>query len=271
MVIGSLQAGQEIIRGKLNELGVETKMGGVRIAYREAGNANVQENLSWDREHMGKKSKAQCKVQVALTEMPSDLTSDDHQTKSSLDTLHSFHAHGNVIHVSMAGMEGKANLTEFVESIVEGIFRGLMRGPLLQYAVTGATIHVTDVLIDSDSSPSAFSTCLNQSISKICKQHVNIILEPIMKVVINCPKESVGTLTSNIVSIRGQVIDVDFGNETDDAELITNIPLSSITGWATTLKSLTAGRGSFRMTFMEYQVVAGEHRKQIFIDTRGYE
>ena len=88
-----------------------------------------------------------------------------------------------------------------------------------------------------------------------------ILLEPVMKLEVIIPSEFFGDIIGDLSSRRGKV------DQTDDRQSLkiidANIPLSEMFGYATTLRSLTEGRGNFTMEFDSYEEVPGNIAQEI--------
>jgi elongation factor G len=76
------------------------------------------------------------------------------------------------------------------------------------------------------------------------------LLEPIFKVEVSIPEEFMGNVIGDLNSRRGKIHSMSsrFNSQVVDAE----VPLSTMFGYATDLRSLTQGRGTFTMSFKEY-------------------
>jgi elongation factor G len=80
-----------------------------------------------------------------------------------------------------------------------------------------------------------------------------VLLEPIMKVVVTCPEDYFGAVTGDISSRRGMIVEQEDRGVT---KIITcEVPLSEMFGYTTQLRSLSQGRASNTMEFLEYRTM----------------
>ena len=93
-----------------------------------------------------------------------------------------------------------------------------------------------------------------------------VILEPIMKVEIIIPDEYMGDIISDINKKRGRVIGME--PEGNNEKVIADIPLSEMFKYATDLRSMTQGRGSFSMEFEKYEEVPSTEVDKIIEDAK---
>ena len=90
-----------------------------------------------------------------------------------------------------------------------------------------------------------------------------VILEPLMKLEVIVPEKFMGEATGDLSSRRGQILNI------TDRELLNlkvidaKVPLGEMFGYATVLRSLTEGRGTFTMEFSNYEVVPANVAEQI--------
>ena len=109
---------------------------------------------------------------------------------------------------------------------------------------------------DVDSSQDAFYLCARESFREAQTKAGIQLLEPIMKVVVVCPKDYQGSITGNISSKRGVIEDT-----TEDkgvAQIMAKVPLANLVGYTSDLRSATKGQASFSMEFSHYAPVSVE-------------
>ena len=80
-----------------------------------------------------------------------------------------------------------------------------------------------------------------------------ILLEPIMKVEVITPEPSLGETTGDLASRRGQILNIADRSPLNLKVIDSLVPLSDMFGYATSLRSLTEGRGTFNMEFDHYE------------------
>ena len=91
----------------------------------------------------------------------------------------------------------------------------------------------------------AFKIAGSMAFKDGCKKGNPVIMEPIMKVVVNVPEEYMGDVMGDLNSRRGQIQGMEA--RTGAQEITANVPLSEMFGYATELRSRTQGRGQYSM------------------------
>jgi elongation factor G len=148
-------------------------------------------------------------------------------------------------------VKGGAIPTEFIPAIDKGFQSCLEKGPLMGYPVIGMRVTVNDGQFHSvDSSERAFGHAAVGAFRQAYSKARPVILEPIMKVSIECPSDFQGGAMASINQRRGLIMSSaeDGVFTTIDAE----VPLAEMFGYATTLRSLTQGKAEFTMEFSRY-------------------
>ncbi|MGH7131798.1 MAG: elongation factor G [Phycisphaerales bacterium] len=140
---------------------------------------------------------------------------------------------------------------EFIPSIEYGVRQTALAG-VKGYPLINIKVSLTDGSYHPvDSSQVAFEQAGRLALQEACAKAGLVLLEPIMKVVVTVPDEYFGAVTGDISSRRGMI------SETDDrgvVKLVTcEVPLSEMFGYTTTLRSLSQGRASNTMEFLEYR------------------
>jgi elongation factor G len=141
---------------------------------------------------------------------------------------------------------------EFISSIEKGAKEALDRGILAGYTVVDVEVTVDDGSYhDVDSSEAAFKMAASMAFQAAAPQAKPVILEPIMKVQVLVPADFIGEVTGDLNSRRGRIEAM-----TDRATLRVidaKVPLAEMFAYATQLRSMTQGRGSFTMEFSSYE------------------
>lgn len=149
---------------------------------------------------------------------------------------------------------GGAIPREYIGSVETGIREALEKGVYLGYPVIDVKVELTDGSFhDVDSSELAFKLAGSIAVKEAVSKANPVILEPIMKVDIHCPPESMGAVIGDATSRRGRVLEVDERN--GFKHVLAHIPLDEMFGYTTQLRSLTQGRGYSSMEFFHYHPV----------------
>ena len=144
--------------------------------------------------------------------------------------------------------------TEYIPAVDKGFRSCLQKGRLIGFPVIGMRITINDGQYHAvDSSELAFSQAAVGAFNSAYQKAKPVILEPIMKVSVECPSEYQGNVMSSINQRRGMIV-----SSTEDGVFSTidsEVPLSEMFGYATTLRSLTQGKAEFTMEFSRYSKV----------------
>jgi elongation factor G len=141
--------------------------------------------------------------------------------------------------------------TEFMPAVDKGFQSCLKEGLLIGFPVLGIKVVVNDGQFHAvDSSERAFTQAALGAFKQAYLNAKPVILEPIMKVSVECPSEFQGNVMASINQRRGLIVSSaeDGVFTTVDAE----VPLAEMFGYATTLRSLTQGKAEFTMEFSRY-------------------
>jgi elongation factor G len=140
---------------------------------------------------------------------------------------------------------------EFLAAIKSGVVESAEVGPLAGYGLLGAVATLKSVeMRDKESSEMAFKVAAAMAFRGAVKQVKSQLLEPVFKLEIFTPEDFMGSVIGDLNGRRGKVHSMTPkpGGQVIQAEA----PLASLFGYATDLRSLSQGRASFSMEFLEY-------------------
>lgn len=148
---------------------------------------------------------------------------------------------------------GGAVPKNYFPAVEKGIQEAVIRGPLAAYPVVG----VKAVLYDGsyhpvDSSEMAFKTAALQAFKKGFMEASPVLLEPIMSLKVTVPDANTGDVMGDLNKRRGRVLGmnpIQGGKQVIEAD----VPMSSLFGYCTDLRSMTGGRGEFAYEFARYE------------------
>ncbi len=149
---------------------------------------------------------------------------------------------------------GGAVPREYIPVVDKGLQEALESGVLAGFPMMDVKATLFDGSYhDVDSSEMAFKVAASLALKEAKNKCNPVILEPIMKVQISVPDEYLGTIMGDITSRRGRPL----GQESRGKALKVDamVPLASMFGYVTTLRSNTQGRGVFSMEFDHYEEV----------------
>ena len=151
-------------------------------------------------------------------------------------------------------------------------FRPSIEDSLKMCAMAGASgiYPLTDVLMivsdgqfsEADSSESSFQLCASQAFDKALREARAVLLEPIMKMEVFTPESYSGEIIGDLNSRRGKITDMEIHDQ--DRVIMSEVPLSSLFGYATVLRSLSKGRAHSNMEPLKFEPVPREVEEKIF-------
>lgn len=159
-------------------------------------------------------------------------------------------------------IKGGAIPAEFIKSIEKGVKETMENGILLGYPMVDMDVTVYDGSFhEVDSSDIAFKIAASQALQAACKKADLTLLEPIMKVEVTTPNEFMGDVIGDLSSKRAQISGTE---ERARATIILSLaPLSELSGYATTLRSMSKGRASYYMEPSHYEEVPKNIQEQM--------
>lgn len=141
---------------------------------------------------------------------------------------------------------GGAIPREYIPAVIKGIEEGLSTGVLAGFNLVDVKVAITfGSYHEVDSNEMAFKICGSMAIKDACKKAKPAILEPIMKVDVITPEESLGDVIGDLNRRRGKIL----GQESQKGMVKINaeVPLSEMFGYTTSLRSLSSGRATSTM------------------------
>lgn len=143
---------------------------------------------------------------------------------------------------------------EYIPAVEAGLKDAMENGVLAGFPLIDVKAKLYDGSYhDVDSSETAFKVAASLALRNAIKTAKPAILEPMMRVDIQVPEEYLGDVMGHVSARRGRIE----GQTPRGNALMINsqVPLSEMFGYATTLRSATQGRGTFTMTFDHYEAV----------------
>lgn len=147
--------------------------------------------------------------------------------------------------------KGRVIPKEFISSIENGIKEAMEAGILAGFPVTGVRVFLTDGSFhEIDSSSIAYKIAGSLAFKDATLTADPILLEPIMNLVIVTPEEYIGDIVGDINCRRGKIENIDVTGNSRVLKI--KVPLAEMFGYATTIRTLSQGRGVFSMEFFQY-------------------
>jgi len=151
---------------------------------------------------------------------------------------------------------------QYIPAVEKGFRDSLVKGPVAEFPVVGTKIELIDGSYhEVDSSEKAFYTAATGCFRENFKKADPKLLEPIMNVEIECPESFQGTVVGDVIRRRGIMTSNDIveGNSIIKAE----VPLAETFGYATDLRSMTQGQGTFTMELALYRQTPSNVQEEI--------
>jgi len=227
----------------LREFKVEANIGAPQVAYRETIRQKSKAEGKFIRQSGGKGQYGHVVIEVAPGEPGSGFTFESK---------------------IVGGVIPKEYISPAANGMRETCESGILAGyPLidLKVALLDGSFH------EVDSSEMAFKIAGSIAIKEAVHQAAPVLLEPTMKVEVEVPEDFVGSIIGDLTSRRGQIE----GQTVDDglAKITANVPLAEMFGYATDVRSMTQGRGTFSMEFNRYDEVPRNIAETIIAKNQG--
>jgi elongation factor G len=159
-------------------------------------------------------------------------------------------------------IKGAAIPENFIPAIEKGVKEAMEKGVVAGYPLVDMKVVVFDGSYhEVDSSDMAFKIAGSMALKKAAKRANPALLEPIMTLEVTTPEDFLGQVIGDLSSRRAQIL----GTETRKNVRIVNalVPLAEIRGYATVIRSLTQGRGSFYMEPSHYEEMPENIKEQV--------
>ncbi|MFN8528742.1 MAG: elongation factor G [Anaerolineae bacterium] len=218
------------------EFQVEATVGRPRVAYRETITRANKVDMTFKRQTGGSGQYARVVLEF---EPVQDGDEDIAQMKDGL--------------IFRDETKGGTVPREFIRPTENGIREAISGGVLAGYPVVNVRARLVDgAYHEVDSSEMAFKVAGSMALKEGVQKGKPVLLEPTMKVEVIAPDDYTGTIVGDLSSRRGIIIGMEpRGGATG---IRANVPLGEMFGYATQIRNMTQGRGSFSMEFEKYAV-----------------
>ena len=247
------QSGQTIISGMgelhldiiidrlKREFGVECNQGKPQVSYKEAITDTVQVHETYKKQTGGKGKFADIVVSVG--------PADPDYKEGGLQFINEVKG-GNVP-------------KEFIPAVQKGFQSALKAGVLAGYPVDSLKVTLLDGSYHTvDSDQLSFEVCAIQAYKSACLKANPVLLEPIMKLEVVTPEESMGDVIADLNKRRGQV--EGFETSRTGARIVkAMVPLAEMFGYVTSLRTITSGRATSSMIYDHHEQVSASLTKTI--------
>ncbi len=236
----------EILVDRLvREFRVEGRVGRPRVAYRETVTARAEAEAVFDRPISGNLQYARVRLAVEPLLAGSGFQFQDPS-------------------------RGKLLPPPFVKAVEEGCREAMESGVLAGYPLVDVQVTLLDGSWDKETSTElAFKVAGSMAFKKAVEDARPVLLEPIMRTEVIVPDASVGEVIGDLNS-RGANIESMESRPGGVRAVRAMVPLSRMFGYATDVRSLTQGRGTFTMEFHHYAPVDKEQMEAVLYGGRGW-
>jgi elongation factor G len=229
------------------EFKVEANVGAPQVAYKETIRSSAEAEGKYIKQSGGKGQYGHCYLRVE----PLD-RSDEEAVKAAAKSGFEF----------VDEVKGGVIPREFIPAIEKGIKEGISRGIQAGYPVVDVKVTVFDGSYhEVDSSEVAFKMAGSMAFQAACKKASPVIIEPIMKIEVVTPESFMGDVIGDLNAKRGQILEMTDRGQMKVVKAM--VPLASMFGYVTNLRSMSQGRASSSMEFDHYADVPNNVANQI--------
>ncbi len=234
-----------VVGGMVRGFRVEGRVGRPRVAYRETVTARAEAEAVFDRPISGNPQYA--RVRLAVEPLPS----------------------GGGFRFQDPS-RGKLLPPPFVKAVEEGCREAMESGVLAGYPLVDVQVNLLDGAWDAETSTElAFKVAGSMAFKRAVEEAKPVLLEPVMRTEVVVPEASLGEVIGDLNS-RGATIEGMEQRPGGVRAVRAMVPLARMFGYATDVRSLTQGRGTFTMEFHHYAPVDKEQMEAILYGGRGW-
>jgi elongation factor G len=230
-----------IVDRLLREFKVEANVGKPQVSYKETIRKTVEQETKYARQTGGKGQYGHVKIRV-----------EPNESGKGYEFVNA--------------IVGGAVPKEYIPAVDQGIQGAMNAGVLAGYPVVDVKVTLFDGSYhEVDSSEMAFKIAGSMAFKEAMRKADPTLLEPIMKVVVTAPEAYMGDVMGDINSRRGQIAGSEVSN--GGCEVTANVPLSTMFGYATDLRSKTQGRANYSMEPSHYSELP-KNLQETLVNTR---
>ena len=210
-----------IVDRLLREFKVEANVGAPQVAYKETIKKAVEQDTKYARQSGGKGQYGHVRITV-----------EPNEPGKGYEFLNE--------------ITGGVIPKEYIPAVDAGIQGAMQAGILAGYPVVDVKVHLTfGSYHEVDSSEMAFKIAGSMAFKEACRKANPVLLEPVMKVSVIVPDEYLGNVIGDLTSRRGMIQGQESRPGATQVDAL--VPLASMFGYATDLRSSTQGRGQYSM------------------------
>jgi elongation factor G len=233
-----------IVDRLLREFKVEANVGKPQVAYRETITQPVEARGRYIRQSGGRGQYGDILFRISPNEAGKGFSS-----KSSI----------------VGGKVPK----EFVEAAFQGAEESMSSGPLAGFPMVDVAVEAIDGSFhDVDSNEVSFRIAGSMALREGASQAGPVLLEPVMSIEVVTPEEFMGDVIGDLNARRGKVVGME--PKSGAQHIQGQVPLATMFGYATDLRSRTQGRATYTMQFSHYAAVPKNVSDEIVARIRGH-
>ena len=228
------------------EFSVECNQGAPQVAYKEAITSAVTHREIYKKQSGGRGKFAD--IQFEISPVDSDFEGEGLQFVNEIKG-------GNIP-------------KEFIPSVEKGFQMAMVNGVLAGYPLNSMKVRLYDGSYhDVDSDQLSFELCAQIAFKAAAKQAAPSLLEPIMKLSVVTPEESMGDVIGDLNRRRGQVEGMD--DKAGSKVVSAKVPLSEMFGYITDLRTITSGRATSTMEFFKFDDAPKNIAEEVIANVNG--
>ena len=228
------------------EFSVECNQGAPQVAYKEAITSAVTHREIYKKQSGGRGKFAD--IQFEISPVDTDFDGEGLQFVNEIKG-------GNIP-------------KEFIPSVEKGFKMAMVNGVLAGYPLNSMKVRLYDGSYhDVDSDQLSFELCAQIAFKAAAKQAAPSLLEPIMKLSVVTPEESMGDVIGDLNRRRGQVEGMD--DKAGSKVVSAKVPLSEMFGYITDLRTITSGRATSTMEFFKFEDAPKNIAEEVIANVNG--
>ncbi|MBX9737330.1 MAG: elongation factor G [Phycisphaerales bacterium] len=239
----------EIIRNKLTrDMKIGVEVGKPQVAYRETISKSVKDVRGLFKKQTGGRGQfGDCWINI-------EPITAEQAAAEELDFSDALAFENAVV--------GGSIPKEFIPSVEYGVRQTALGGIISGFPLINCKVTLNEGSYHPvDSSQVAFEQAGRLALLEAVQKAGPVLLEPVMKVVVTVPEEYFGSVTGDISSRRGMIVEQE---DRGVVKLVTcEVPLSEMFGYTTQLRSLSQGRASNTMEFLEYRAMPRNLQEEV--------
>jgi elongation factor G len=230
IIAGLTQVHVEVIVARMKRrFGVEIELHPPRVPYQESIRQPASAHARYKKQSGGRGQFADCQIEIEPSEDGVDLE-------------------------FVNQIKGAAIPGSFIPAVEKGVEEAMAHGTVAGYPVKGVRVRLVDGKHhDVDSSEMAFKIAGAMAFKEAMEAADPVLLEPIVRLVVNCPEDVVGDVIGDLNARRGHPLGMEpKGSAT---EVLAEVPMAEVLDYAPDLRSISGGRAEFEVEFERYQEV----------------